>query len=103
MAQLHAPVQSVQVLPAAALRVSVGANQGDGIGVHDDLMPDDIYVLDAGARRLRLGLAAGEGGFRVAEDTALGRPGAVVHLDCVVTFMSPDGLTQDEITYTWVC
>ena len=97
MAHLPAPVQSVQVFPAAAFRVTAGANQGDGIGVHDDLMADDIYMLDGGARRLRLGLAAGDGGFRVADDTALGQPGAEVHLDCMVTFMSPDGLTQDAI------
>lgn len=97
MAPLQVPVQSVQVFPAISLRVSAGANQGDGIGVHDDLVPDDIYALDPGARRRRLGLVSGDAGFGVAEDTDVGRPGAAVHLDCLVTFMSPDGLMQDAI------
>lgn len=90
-----APVQSVQVYSADMLRVSAGANLGDGVSWHQELDLDDIYMLDAGADRARLSLQPdATGGFRVAEETGIGRPGAPLHLDCALTFMSPDGLTQ---------
>ena len=48
-----APVQSVQVYSADMLRVSAGANLGDGVSWHQELDLDDIYMLDAGADRAR--------------------------------------------------
>lgn len=92
------PAQSIPVYRADDLRVSVGANLGDGITVMDELVPDDVYVLAPGAQRERLSLVAhSDGTFEIGADTALGRPGATVHLDCAVDFMSPDGQTQEGL------
>ena len=98
MGQRNVTIQSVQVYPAAGFRVVAGANQGDPVGLGDEVMRDDVYMLDSGLRKLRLGLQPGaNGAFRVDADTAVGTPGAAVHLDCVLTFMSPDGHTQEAL------
>lgn len=92
------PVQSIQVYPSEAFSVTAGANLGDGISFSDDLMLDDIYGLDPSAQRARLALSAGEdGGFAVAEGTALGQPGHRLHLDCAVTLMAPDGQCPEAL------
>ena len=98
MSYRSTPVQSVQVYPADTFRVSAGANLGDGVSWHGELELDDYYMLEPNALRGRLSLQAdSSGGFRVADDTALGQPGAKLILDCAVTFMSPDGGTQDAV------
>ncbi|WP_050930503.1 Hint domain-containing protein [Aestuariivita boseongensis] len=98
MSDRTTPIQSVQVYPAACFRVSAGANLGDGISWHEELELNDYYMLEPGALRGRLSLQADvDGGFHVAEDTGLGHPGARLHLDCALTFMSPDGQTQDAV------
>lgn len=98
MTQPSALSQSVPVYRAEDLRVSIGANLGDGLTVLDELMLDDVYVLVPGAERARLSLVAhGDGRFEVGPDSALGTPGAPVHLDCAVDFMSPDGQTAEGV------
>ncbi len=98
MSDRSTPIQSIQVYPADTFRVSAGANEGDGISWHAELALDDYYALEYNALRGRLSLqACSDGGFRVAEDTGLGQPGARLHPDCAVTFMSPDGQTQDAV------
>ena len=98
MSDRSTPIQSVQVYPADTFRVSAGANLGDGISWHAELELDDYYALEHNALRGRLSLQADlNGAFRVAEETGLGQPGARLHLDCALTFMSPDGQTQDAI------
>lgn len=55
-------------------------------------------MLEPNALRGRLSLETQHGGvFCVADDTSLGQPGAALHLDCTLTFMSPDGQTQDAV------
>ncbi len=101
MPHRSAPVQSVQVYPADTLRVSAGANLGDPLSWHDELALDDIYMLEPGALRGRMALQATARdhgtGFHVAETTGIGVPGAQLRLDCALTFMSPDGQTQDAV------
>lgn len=93
-----APSQSVLVYPADGFRVAFGANLGDPISFLSELMLDDVYELDAGTRAHRLALhASSDELFRVAEDSATGTPGAVVHLDCALMLMSPDGETTDAL------
>ena len=41
----HPPLFRFQTYPSDALRVSSGANMGDGIGLEDDALPGDIYRL----------------------------------------------------------
>ena len=92
------PVQNILVYPADAFRVSEGVNLDDAISVMDDLVPDDVYDLTPGARRLRLALhMQGDDGLEVAADTETGRVGARLHLDCAVLLMSPDGATTDAL------
>ncbi|MEE4346777.1 MAG: Hint domain-containing protein [Paracoccaceae bacterium] len=87
---------ALPVLSGAALEVVSGANLGDALSFADDLIHGDIYALVKGARTRRLSLHPdGLARFRVAEDTAAGQPGAVIHLDSSLTFMSPDGDTAE--------
>ncbi|KAA8605425.1 hypothetical protein AL036_19105 [Salipiger aestuarii] len=83
---------SVSVYRADQMRVVNGANQGDGLGHADDLVPDDIYTLSPVAVRHRLAvLPASASPFRIARGTGIGTPGAELHLDCVVSFMTGNG------------
>lgn len=83
---------SVSVFRADHLRVANGANQGDGISFADELVPDDIYNLSPVARPQRLALVpAAQSPFRIARGSETGTPGAELHLDCVVSFMTGDG------------
>lgn len=95
--------QSIPVYPGDALFVTYGANVGDGMTGMDDLVLDDIYQLREGARMLRLTLASTEdGSFFVGEDSEVGTPGAMLHLDCVVTLMSQDGRNVEAIIFVEV-
>lgn len=92
------PAQSIPVYLARDFRVRIGANLGDAISICDDLVPDDIYVLNNGVSRERLSVQArADGTFRIAADTELGEPGAMLHLDCAVTLMSPDGQNSEAL------
>ncbi|AHD01298.1 Hint domain-containing protein [Leisingera methylohalidivorans] len=94
---LTASLSSVQAYPAERFRVEYGANMGDPMGLLEDLVLDDIYLLNSPVPPQRLGIAAHhDGSFRIAGDTALGTPGAVLHLDCLLTLM-PDSGPNTEI------
>lgn len=92
------PAQSLPVLPAAALRVTNGANQGDAMGFAAELQAGDIYGLSSVAecRRLRV-LPREDGPFQVATGTELGVPGQDLYLDCCLTFMTGDGTTTEAL------
>ncbi|SLN34408.1 hypothetical protein TRL7639_01563 [Falsiruegeria litorea R37] len=92
------PVQSIPVFRAQHFTVINGANMGDEISYMDELMLDDIYALGHGATLERLALQTdAEGHFQVASDTDCGTPGALIHLDCALNLMSPDGQTTDAL------
>ncbi|WP_372609985.1 Hint domain-containing protein [Aquicoccus sp.] len=83
------PAYALPVYPSALLRVTNGANLGDGLGFADDLVPEDCYELAADASPARLSLhTADNGRFTVADESPLGRPGATVVLDSCLTFMT---------------
>ncbi|MGB5864092.1 MAG: Hint domain-containing protein [Sulfitobacter sp.] len=83
--------QSFPVYVAAQVRAIDGANMGDRITFSSELILDDVYMLDYGAEPVRLSLIARDGTkFRIGEDTTIGTPGALVHLDSALTFMTPD-------------
>ncbi|MBL9056376.1 MAG: hypothetical protein JNJ84_08870, partial [Rhodobacteraceae bacterium] len=48
------PDQACQVLAAGDLFVSLGVNQGDGLGGPDEVCPGDLYQIDPGHQPLRL-------------------------------------------------
>jgi hypothetical protein len=90
--------QSVPVYVADQIRATDGANMGDLLSFSSELILDDVYALDFGAEPARLSLVVRDDAtFGVAHDTGIGVPGAVVHLDCALTFMSPDGSTSDAL------
>ena len=93
-----APAQSMLVYPASSFVVTNGANLDDPMSFAAELMLDDVYGLVPQARTQRLNLhPTDDAYFTVAKDTDAGTPGFAVHLDCVVTLMSPDGQTNDAI------
>ncbi len=92
------PAQSLPVYRAESVTVTHGANEGDALSVMEDLMLDDVYGLDPGAVPGRLSVIThADGGFEIGPDTALGTPGAALHLDCALSLMSPDGQTTDAL------
>ncbi len=90
--------QSVPVYVAGQVRATDGANIGDVISFASELILDDVYEVDFGADPARLSLVArDDASFSIGHDTTIGTPGAVVHLDSALTFMSPDSSTIDAI------
>jgi hypothetical protein len=83
--------QSVPVYVAGQFRATDGANMGDLISFANELILGDVYELDYGAQPARLALSArDDASFNIGPDTTIGTPGAVVHLDCALTFMCTD-------------
>ncbi|PVZ52044.1 hypothetical protein DD556_04825 [Phaeobacter sp. JL2872] len=72
---------------------------GDPLGVLEDLVLDDVYMLAPGAAApRRLSVASGsDGSFTLAEDSELGQPGAALHLDCALTLMAEAGPNVDAL------
>lgn len=90
--------QSLQVYRADAVRVINGANLGDPISFAQELVPDDVYRLSPLAALRPLGVVTGATPpFRISDTSTLGDPGADLHLDCCVTFMSGDGHTTEAL------
>lgn len=100
------PAQHIPVYCGSDLRVISGANEGDPLSFLDELELDDVYELRGGARRDRLAFRVPDGTaddhvgeglpphprcYRITRDTGLGSPDAPLHLDALLTFMSPDG------------
>ncbi|UWQ93389.1 Hint domain-containing protein [Rhodobacteraceae bacterium M382] len=62
----------------------------------DELDLDDIYQLRSGISADRLSLMARlDNSFGIAADSEAGTAGNALHLDCTLSFMSPDGSTTD--------
>ncbi len=94
--QMPRQSQSLLVYPAEQFTVVNGANLGDALSVAEDLVPDDIYRLSPAAWAKRLSVVSTPSlPFHIGSDGDLGTPGADLHLDCCVTFMSGDGETSE--------
>ncbi|MBB3993746.1 hypothetical protein GGR95_001377 [Sulfitobacter undariae] len=90
--------QSVPVYVADQIRATDGANMGDLISFASELILDDVYELSFDAQPARLSLIAhDDASFGIGLDTTVGTPGAIVHLDSALTFMSPDGSMTDAV------
>ncbi|UWR27688.1 Hint domain-containing protein [Sulfitobacter sp. S223] len=90
--------QSVPVFVADQFRATDGANMGDLLSFASELILDDVYELEFGAEPARLSLIArDDASFSIGLDTKIGTPGAVVHLDSALTFMSPDSSINDAL------
>ncbi|MFS4582734.1 Hint domain-containing protein [Phaeobacter sp. C3_T13_0] len=101
LTQLHQnPIaaQTLPVFPASGFCVETGANMGDGLGLYDDLQLDDVYQLTHSSPPKQLGLIARpDGRLELAEDTAIGRSGARLHLDCLLTLMPDIGANAEAL------
>ena len=86
------------VYPAASFLVTEGANLGDTLSFADELMLDDVYGLAPGASSIPLAIEPQDKStFSVALSSENGRPGAILHLDCMLTLMTPDGTTTEAL------
>ncbi|EAQ01832.1 hypothetical protein OB2597_00405 [Pseudooceanicola batsensis HTCC2597] len=92
------PSASVPVFHARDLICVHGANEGDDLTFAQELTPDDAYWFADRPHRLRLGIeSSASGAITVGEDTETGTPGASLHLDSCLTFMSPDSATTEVL------
>ena len=92
------PAYSLPVYRAAHFSVIEGANLGDPLSFAADLMLDDVYGLTPQADTIEIRVQAATGkAYRIAHSSTQGRPGAVIHLDCTLTLMTPDGKTTDAL------
>lgn len=102
--QAQVPVRHLPVYRAGDFCAVHGVNEGDPLADASDLVHEDVYALAEGAAPSRLGLAtdAATGSFRIADDSAVGQPGATVFLDSLLTFMGPAGGTRDLLLFVEV-
>lgn len=91
------PTQILPAYRAESFRVFSGANFGDAISHADEIELADIYQLENGAERVHLAVNVHENTITIAQGSELGRVGAEIHLDCVVTFMATDGSTVEAL------
>ena len=90
--------QTLPVFPAAALRVTRGANLGDALSHAEEIEPGDVYELSATARDSALCLLADRlPPFRILAQSAIGTPGADLYLDSCLTFMDDTGATTEVL------
>ena len=90
--------RSIPAYPADAFRVDVGANMGDPLGVFEDLVLDDVYVLSAKKPARRLSISSqSDGELSVGADSELGQAGAALHLDAALTLMTETGPNIDAL------
>lgn len=90
--------RTLAVIAGTGLVVVDGAARGDGLGVADDLVMDDVYHLLPEASPAALDVVTeGDGRMHVASGSAVGTPGARIHLDCCMTLMAPGGRTIDVL------
>ena len=85
------PLQTCQVFAADDFYVTVGVNQGDGLGIPDQVCAGDIYMLDAGAVPLRLVIGRDDGGQCVGAGSQIGAPGDRVDLVTRYRMIGPLG------------
>ena len=90
------PVHVVPVYRAGQFCVVDGVNLDDPLSIANEILLDDAYALERGARLRRLRIRVeGNEQYRVDAASKIGTPGNALHLDCVVTLMSHDGGTVD--------
>lgn len=83
---------TVDIFPATKVIASDGVTKGETLSFADELVMDDIYRIDANAGLTSLALLADGNGLRRADTR-----GNIVHLDCCLTLMAPDGDTHEAL------
>jgi hypothetical protein len=85
------PDQLCQVFASDDVFVTLGVNLGEGLSSLDEVYLGDMYELAQGATPQKLLLEHGAEGQIVAQDSALGSPGASVTITARFTMLAPDG------------
>lgn len=90
---------SVAVYQSADFYVTEGVAEGDALSFADELVLDDVYQLATAASKKTITLSSQQEAdrFVVAPDSAIGKPGNLVVLDCGLTLMAPDGSTSEVL------
>lgn len=83
---------TIDVIVADDFVATDGVTVGEPVSFADDLVLDDVYQLDASARMHPLELITADRNLRRADGQ-----GHVVHLDCCLTLMAPDGGTHEAL------
>lgn len=98
----HPALFRFKTYPASALRVTSGANRGDGIGLDDEAQPGDVYRLATGATLARLAISdAGEDGSPcVADGSEVGQPGETLAISACHMLMGPSGEVVEVLILT---
>lgn len=94
-----APAQVLPVYRADHFLVANGANLGDPMMEASHLVMDDVYQLTPTAELEPLTVRIEGEDFLICGDSAAGTPGLTLHLDCVATFMVPDGGTIEVLVF----
>ncbi|MEL6243074.1 MAG: Hint domain-containing protein [Pseudomonadota bacterium] len=91
------PAQSLPVIRHHDFRAKTGASEGEPISFADELVMDDVYELMPGHQNLPLTLRPTDDGYVVGRNSAVGVPGARVHLDSILTLMSSNNAPTDAM------
>ncbi|MGJ8625428.1 MAG: Hint domain-containing protein [Sulfitobacter sp.] len=92
------PVQNVPVYHAQDIVAIDGANLGDALSFAAELVLDDVYEIRSGVvPELLAVLAQNDGRLRLSDTAGNGTPGANIHLDSTLTFMSQNGQTTEAL------
>ncbi len=83
---------TVDIFPATKVIASDGVTKGEALSFADELVMDDVFRIDADATLVPLKLIAGNNALRRADGA-----GNIVHLDCCLTLMAPDGDTHEAL------
>lgn len=84
----------IDVYRASDLVVTNGVARGEPMSFADELALDDVYQLASGSDLMPLTLVTRPGQNVLSRSD---RPGSVVHLDCCITLMTPEGTTKETL------
>lgn len=83
---------TIDVFGAADFIATAGVMIGEPLSFADELVLDDVYQLTEGAALTALQLLSRDADLQRTEP-----PHDIVHLDCCLTLMAPDGGTNDAL------
>lgn len=84
----------IDVYRASDFVATNGVARGEPLSFADELMLDDVYQLAPGGRTEQLDLAPQTGQTVLSRRD---RPYSLVHLDCCITLMTPQGATHEAL------
>ena len=84
----------IDVYRASDMVVTNGVARGEPMSFADELALDDVYQLASGSGLIQLTLVTRPGQNALSRSD---RPDSVVHLDCCITLMTPEGTTKEVL------